>query len=267
MHQNIDKIVEDLLEVSSEQRLKIMLSLLERNSKLSELAKLVNATASEIHRNLERLTNVGIIQKYNDGQYGLSTFGKTICNLVPLISFLSQNKEYFKNHDFGDLPEKFIVRLGALSNTTYIKGVSIVLEKWNEIIENADEYIFGIVYEYPLELVKPIIIKAKNGIKVESIFSKSAIIPKGRKKLVEELDFYDLIKGKKIERKIIKNIPLVIMLNEKEASVNFHSMDKDVDMKTMFYSTDPKFHEWCLDYFRYCWYGSEIFFEKELNQE
>ena len=266
MYDNTDKIATELLEISSEQRLKIILNLLEKNSKLSELAKIVNATTQEIHRNLDRLSKARIVQKDSDGFFCLSTYGKTVCKIFPLVNFLSQNKEYFRKHDFGNLPDKFIVRLGSLSNGNYIKGVSIVLEKWKEIIENANEYVFGIVYEYPLELVRPIVTKAKNGIKVNSIFYKSAIIPKGRKKLVEQLDLSDLIKEKKINRKIIKNIPAVIMLNEKEASVNFHSLEQEIDMSSMFYSTDPKFHEWCLDYFRYCWYGSESFDEKKLNR-
>ncbi len=56
MYDNVDKISAELLEISSEQRLKIILNLLEKNSKLSELAKIVNATTQEIHRNLDRLT-------------------------------------------------------------------------------------------------------------------------------------------------------------------------------------------------------------------
>jgi len=267
MYDSVDKIATELLEISSEQRLKIILNLLEKNSRLSELAKIVDATVPEIHRNLDRLTKARIVQKNSDGLFCLSTYGKTVCKIFPLVNFLSQNKEYFKNHDFGNLPDKFIVRLGSLSNCNYIKGVSIVLEKWKEIIENANEYIFGIVYEYPLELVEPIVTRAKNGVKVKSIFSKSAIIPKGRKKLVEQLDFSDLIEEEKIDRKIIKSIPVVIMLNEKEASINFHSLEQEVDMSSMFYDTDPKFHEWCLDYFRYCWYGSDVFRESKLAED
>ena len=35
----------------------------------------------------------------------------------------------------------------------------------------------------------------------------------------------------------------------------------------MFYSDNDMFHEWCLDYFRYCWYGSDIFQESKLGDD
>jgi hypothetical protein len=37
-------------------------------------------------------------------------------------------------------------------------------------------------------------------------------------------------------------------------------------MNMMFVSRDPIFHEWCLDYFRYRWYGSDIFDESRLKE-
>jgi len=35
-------------------------------------------------------------------------------------------------------------------------------------------------------------------------------------------------------------------------------------MNSVFYSEDPLFHEWCLDYFRYRWYNSKSFDEGKL---
>jgi hypothetical protein len=35
-------------------------------------------------------------------------------------------------------------------------------------------------------------------------------------------------------------------------------------MNSVFYSEDPLFHEWCLDYFRYRWYNSKSFDESKL---
>ena len=43
-------------------------------------------------------------------------------------------------------------------------------------------------------------------------------------------------------------------------------MKETADLNTMFYSEDPLFHEWCLDYFRYKWYGSDIFDESKVKE-
>ena len=58
----------------------------------------------------------------------------------------------------------------------------------------------------------------------------------------------------------------VVVLNEKEACVLFPNKQGEADMSEMFYGNDPMFHEWCLDYFRYCWYGSDIFEESKLKE-
>ena len=33
-----------------------------------------------------------------------------------------------------------------------------------------------------------------------------------------------------------------------------------------FLCKDQMFHEWCLDYFRYCWYGYDEFQERKLKE-
>ncbi len=266
MIDNIEQIAKDILEISSEQRLKIILKLYEKKSKLSEMAKELNATAPEVFRNMQRLTTSEIITKDSEGRYNLTTYGNTVHNLLPTIIFPFQNKEYFKDHDFGNLPSKFLQRIGALSNSQLIVGVSMVLERWKEIFQNANEYIYGILYEEPLDLIEPIIEKAKNGIKVNSIFSESAIIPKGRKKILADLGFDKVIQDGIIERKMKKDVKVIVVLNEKQACVTFPFSNGEVDMSKMFFSSDSDFHEWCLDYFRYCWYGSDSFHERKIKE-
>jgi len=61
-------------------------------------------------------------------------------------------------------------------------------------------------------------------------------------------------------------VQTVVVLNEKEACVLFPNTEGESDLSEMFYSSDPMFHEWCVDYFRYCWYGSDIFEESKLKE-
>jgi predicted transcriptional regulator len=255
---------ENFLELSSHQRLQILFNLLEKPSKISDMAKKLEATSQEVHRNFMRLEDNGFITKTNDGSYRLTTYGKTMCTQVPTIVFLSKNRKYFEVHEFDDIPPKFVLRIGQLSNGDYIKGVTKVLEKWKEVFNNSQEYIYGILVEEPPDLIEPLVKKAKKGIKVQSIFSETTIVPKERKKILEDLGFDKLIDSKQVERKMKKNVKTVVVLNEKEACVSFPKHNGESNITEMYYSTDPMFHEWCLDFFRYSWYGSDIFQERRL---
>ena len=69
-----------------------------------------------------------------------------------------------------------------------------------------------------------------------------------------------------VKRKMRQNVQTVLVLNEHEACVMFPNKDGESDLSEMFYSNDPMFHEWCLDYFRYSWYGSDLFEESKLKE-
>ena len=69
-----------------------------------------------------------------------------------------------------------------------------------------------------------------------------------------------------IERKMADKVQVVTVLNERQASVLFPDLKGEADLNTMFYIEDPLFNEWCLDYFRYKWYGSDIFDESKVKE-
>ncbi|WP_428323977.1 helix-turn-helix transcriptional regulator [Nitrosopumilus sp.] len=255
-----------VLDLASPQRLQIIFKLLEKSTTPTKLAKEIGATKQEVHRNFTRLEDSGLIEKKVDGNYTLTTFGRTICTQVPSVVFISQNRKYFEKHHFGEVPHKFQMRCGQLANSTYVKGVSKVLEQWKNIYKNSDEYIYEVLSEVPLDLIEPVVKRIKKGVKFSYIFSESAVVPKGRKALLKKLGFDKLMEKGLIERKMEKNVQTVIVLNEKEACVMFPTLDGESDISAMFYSDDAMFHEWCLDYFRYCWYGSDVFKESKLKE-
>jgi predicted transcriptional regulator len=264
-----EKTADDFLELASQQRLGILLRLLDKNSKVSIIAKDLDATVPEVYRNFERLVKADLIAKESDGDYRITTYGKIICGQIPSLAFLSQNKKYFREHDFGDLPQKFLHRIGALGGSQHIKGFVKVLEQWKNIYKNSDEYIYNILFEvtYDSDLLETLVKKVNKGVKVHSIFSESAIIPKERKQILKKLGFQKLIEEGLIERKMRKNVQVIVVLNEKEACVMFPKIGVDVNVSEMFYSGDPIFHEWCLDYFKYCWESSSVFQESKLKHE
>lgn len=262
----IDETADYVLELASSQRLSILIGLLTNQYTPTAFAKSIDSTKQEVHRNFLRLEKVGLIKKNVGGTYSLTTFGQVVCTQVPSLVFLSQNRKYFEEHNFGDVPHKFQMRCGQLANSQYVKGVSKVLETWKSIYKNSDEYIYEILSEVPLDLIEPLVKRVKKGVKFNYIFSESAVVPKGRKALLKKLGFDKLMEKELIERKMEKDVKTVVVLNEKEACIMFPTLDGESDISEMLYSDDPMFHEWCLDFFRYSWYGSDVFKESKLKE-
>ena len=261
-----DETANYVLDLASPQRMQILFKLLEKTSTPTALAKEIDATKQEVHRNFTRLEESGLIEKKTDGKYTLTTFGQTVCTQVPSLVFLTQNRTYFEEHNFGEIPHKFKMRCGQLATSQRVKGFSKTMEQWKNIYKNSDDYIYEILSEVPLDLIEPLIKKVKKGVKFDYVFSESAVVPKGRKTLLKKLGFDKLIDDGLIQRKMAKNVQTVLVMNEKEACIMFPTVDGEADISEMFYSEDPMFHEWCLDYFRYCWYGSDVFKESKLKE-
>ncbi len=254
-------------ELASEQRLSIIFKLNEKRAKISQLAKDLNITMQEAHRNVNRLQDAGLIEKDPEGIFSLTTFGNTIIKQIPTFNYLSKHKDYFSEHILGELPIKFIMRLGALDRCEFVKGVVAILERWKDIYKQADQYIYEIVPQVPIDLIEPALNKVKeNGIKYSYVLPRNVIIPKGRRDLLKKLGHNELLNKGAIERKMVDRVQVAVILNEKHAAVLFPNQRGETDMNMIFYSSDEIFHEWCLDYFRYRWYGGDIFDESHLKE-
>ena len=264
-----DEISSEFFEVGSEQRLSIILNLNKKAWSISPLAKELDATITEVHRNFTRLQKAGLILKNVDGTYKLTIIGKNVCSHVPSYQFLIKNKKYFETHDFGDMPSKFQYRIGQLVEQQHIKGFVRVLEKWKDVHNNASEYIFNILTEVPYskEIIDVVEKKLNNKIKIQSVFSENVIVPDERKIIFKDKKFSKFIKEDLLMRKMTNHVSIVLLLNEKEACIIFPNQNGEPDMREMFYSVDPEFHEWCLDYFEYCWKNSTSFQESKMISE
>jgi predicted transcriptional regulator len=258
---------ETFIELANEQRLAIMFRLGEKRAKMSQLSKDLGIAMQEVHRNVKRMQEAGLIEKNPEGIFSLTTFGSTMIKQIPTLNFLARHKEYFSEHVLGELPIKFIMRLGALDKCEYVKGVVAILERWKDIYRDANEYIYEIVPQVPIDLIEPAVTRVREkGVKYSYVFPKNVIIPKGRKELLKKLGHSELLNKGAIERRMVESVQVAVILNEKNAAVLFPTQKGETDMNIIFFSSDPVFHEWCLDYFRYRWYGSDIFDESKLKE-
>src|ERR687885_616315 len=175
-------------ELASGQRLAIIFQLNKKNTKMSQLAKDLGITMQEVHRNVNRLQDAGLIEKDPNGIFSLTTFGNTITKQIPTFDFLSQYKEYFSEHTLGEIPMKFVQRIGALNNCELVRGIVAILELWKEIYRESESYILEIIPQVPLDLIEPIIVSVRDrATRLYYIFPDDVIIPKGRSELLRRL--------------------------------------------------------------------------------
>lgn len=267
---HLSNMAEIFSGLASTQRLSIIIMISNQRLNLSTLANSLNLTIQEVHRNTNRLIDIGLIEKNLEGIFLLTTFGSAIIKHISLFDFLSGNKNYFSDHILGNIPMKFIQRIGALNEGRFISGIVRVIESWKRIYNEANEYIYGILPQVPLELIQTVIPKIKNeGVRFNYILPKNALVPKIRSELQKSSGYSELLKQGIIERKMVDKVDVAVILNEKQATVMFPTIKGEVDMNCMFLSNDLRsendlFHEWCLDFFRYCWHNSKSFDERKI---
>ena len=249
---------EGFLELASEQRLLILSNLNAKPYRVSMLAKKLDVTAQEVHRNLDRLAKSGFVIKGNDEHFHITTIGKILFSQMSLIVFVSKNKVFFKGHDINVMPLKYVKRLGVLEDCEHIKGVTKVLDKWKSIYKNSKEYIKDVISESPPGMDESIVNSIRKGAAYNHIIEQNLSEPQDRINRLKKLGYYDLIKKGKIKRKTADTIGVVLVINEKESAVIFPTNDGEPDLRHMFYGKDLSFHEWCIDYFEYFWKKARI---------
>lgn len=251
------------LEISSEQRLDILQQLDKKELKLSEIAKILDATAPEVHRNLERLEKQNMIKK-SDGKFTIDNLGQVILYLAPTIGFAIKNKKFFETHPVKNIPRKFIIRLAELEDSKLVTSYVSVFEEWKNIYNSAKISIQNILYEVPYfdEFVEPLYERVSHGVKIRSIFYEKAMVSSGRDLVLKRFRKY--IDSGDVQRKMVKDVPVAIIMNESKGCVMFSDNTK-MDSGNAFVGTSPEFLEWCSDYFEYCWSNSHSFIESKLT--
>ncbi|MBA4453267.1 MAG: helix-turn-helix transcriptional regulator [Nitrosopumilus sp.] len=266
MNHNLEDYAKYFLEVSSEQRLKIIQLLSQKEYRLSELAKKLDATTPEVHRNLDRLEKSGFIMKNPSGNFELTTLGQMVLGLIPNLAFVIENKKYFLEHPINSIPHKFVSRFGELYECKKLQSYVDVFEYWKNIYENSEQYIYNILYDVPYfdDFTKPIHEKLSQGVKIKSIFYEKAMVSSTRGEVVKKLKKF--IDSGDIQRMMTRKIGAAVILNEKQSCLIFPNTEGKLDAGYAFVGEDFLFHQWCFDYFNYSWYNATPFVEKRLEK-
>ncbi len=260
-----DETEEIFSSLANSQRLAILYIISNNNKKtLSSIAKELKITTQETHRNLNKLMNSNIIQKDFKGYFSLTVFGDMIIKNISAINFLSKHKRFFSEHDFHNIPIKFIQRIGALEKSDFISGFVAVIEYIKRMYQNCEKYIYSILPQVPLDLIHTAIpIVRERGLKFKHILPIDALIPKISEEFLKNEGYSQLLHTGIIERRMISRTNLGIVLTENQALVMFPLSKGYVDMNFIFCNNvsmdNGLFHEWCFDYFIEIWNNAKTF--------
>src|ERR1041385_8977133 len=113
-------------ELAGDIRLSMLVRMSQKGCRLSQLASELDATMQEAHRNMTRLVESGLVAKDKEGELVLTAYGRIVVTTIPSYHFLYNNRDFFLDHSLGDLPPKFIQRMGALQNCESVHGVMAI---------------------------------------------------------------------------------------------------------------------------------------------
>lgn len=254
-------------ELAGDLRLSMLEKLAAHSPRLSQLSSELGATMQEAHRNMTRLIEAGLVSKGREGELVLTAYGRTVVSLVPTYDFLYRNRDFFIDHSLGDLPPKFVQRLGAFSGCEIVHGVMAILQRWKGLYSDSERFIKEIMAQVPLDLIETITGRVEKGVKFSYIFAANAVVPKGRTQLLQKVGWRNFISKGLVERRMVPDVKVMTIFNERQGCVIFPNHKGEPDLNVMFFGQSKEFLEWCADFFDHWWQAAGPFDEAKLKHE
>lgn len=252
------------MELASETRFSILMSLSKRPARLSSLSRELGATAQDVFRNLNRMAEEGLVKK-TDGEFSITEYGRMVVSQMPYFSFIQKHKKFLESHSLSSIPVAFLPRIGELANCTTINSVTEVFQKLKKLESNAKSSLKVMVPQAWPEEGEIFIDRASHGVQVRSIVGHNTIIPKNVIETVGDT-LEKLTKGEFFATRMIEKISIGIYIcDESQAGLMFPRSDGEVDMTALFLSDDSRFCAWCADLFDHFWQGAKRFDVKKAK--
>jgi len=231
-----------LFELASTRRASILFELEKNSLKMQQIANLLDMTATETFRHLQRLTEANLLDKKGDGKYTVTEFGSLAIGFLSGFNFILKNKNYFLHHKTACLPYEFLNRISELSSGTFCGGVLASFNQIRKMVFEAEEYILVMADQVDSSHIQATNDKVAKGLKFKFIMEKELA-----KTIKTNLEF-----EKYKERKYLEHICGAILVNEKEAYVGLRGVNGLIDYSG-FFGVDEKFRKWCTDLFMHYW--------------
>jgi predicted transcriptional regulator len=253
------------MELASETRFSILVSLSKKPAKLSSLSRELDTTVQDVYRNLNRLMLEGLVKRTDGGGlFDMTEYGRVVMKQIPDFMVMKKYKRFFEDHSLAAaVPDKFLQRIGALQDSRIIVSATAVFQSLKKIQSSATKSLKIIVSQTWPEEGEILIDRANHGIKIYTIVGRNTVFPKN---VVENImpRINKLASKGIIERRMAEKVSAAVFIADNQhAGLAFSNTKGEVDMNTLFVGKDPVFCEWCSDYFDYVWQDSKPF---DLNK-
>jgi len=244
-----DNFYDMLFEMSNEIRHNILLLLQEKPERMTHIGNKLELTLPEISRHLSRLSESNLIRKDVANYYNLTYFGESLLQYLKDLDFLSNNRGYFSAHDPTRIPDKYLRRLGELSEYGFTDNVMSFLHFIDTNIKEAQSFVLFIVDQYPLTAIDSIIKTAERGIEIKIIEKKDLT---GPDVAFDEAHLLAEIGEKpQIEINTLEENEVYLYASDKGCAVAFPTVN-GFDY-TGFHTESPEAIEWSKDLFNEMW--------------
>ena len=200
------------IELASELRCSILMSVSKKKpAKLSSLARELDTTVQDVHRNVNRLMTTGLVRK-KDGSLHLTEYGRIVTKQILYFIFMKKYDKFFEEHMLGDIPEKFFQRIGALQNCGLVHSVTAVMERLKKLERDTKKQLRIMIYQAWGEEGRIIIELSMHGVEVLSMVGKNTIMPK------EIIDFIGrsmekMPANQKMQAKMVEKVDVALYIS------------------------------------------------------
>ena len=233
-----------LFELSSAERINIMLEVQKNRSKLSHISRQQDMTVTETSRHLQRLSDSRLIEKGADGLYGLSSYGELVLEQLSGLGFVAKHQEYFLQYDLSCLPYEFIGRMGELAKGEFRGDILANFELTENEFRRADKFIW-ILSDQILKSLIPVVAE-----KLKQPFDFRFISPQAVMPHDSIAPLPSTMPG--VKKRFLPKVDVVVIVTDKAAGFCFPQRSGKIDYRN-FNGADPKFRKWCKDLFCYYW--------------
>lgn len=237
-----------LFELSGSTMFGILQALASAPMTFTKMRKQVDMTSPEASRQIARLAGADLIEKHVDGMYHITPFGRLVLSFLPSIDFVYENRDYFRTHDTAQIPHELVMRLGDLTDATFLSGAIDAMNHVQGQIRNVKEYHCAMVDAVMRPLVLPVTKNIRSGATFRLIFPDAY-----KEEFFQVMDEY-AVADECLRAMSIRTLPTVsIYTGVTDAGCWFKlpGFDGRIDHSVMVAGSSPSFSEWCRDLYAY----------------